>query len=146
MDKINSVGKHSPRSGSVQADITNIQGSLNSGGGLLFRGDGTLNNVYVFQIVPNGNYFIGKRVGGTAYTLIPSTYSSAINTGLNAVNTLRVACHGPIMQLYINDKLVNVVEDEAFDSGRVGLYAWDDPSVATEVHFDDAEVFSISIP
>ena len=129
-----------------QADITKAQGGLNTGGGLLFRGDGTLDNVYVFQIVPNGNYFIGKRVGGTPYTLIPSTYSSVINTGLNAVNTLRVACHGAIMQFYINDKLVNVVEDEAFDSGRVGLYAWDDPSVATDVHFDDAEVFSISIP
>jgi hypothetical protein len=50
------------------------------------------------------------------------------------------------MQFYINDKLVNVVEDELFDSRRVGFYAWDDPSVATEVHFDDAEVYSIIHP
>ena len=50
-----------------QADVTTVQGSLNSGGGLLFRGDGTLDNVYVFQILPNGNYFVGKRVGGIGY-------------------------------------------------------------------------------
>ena len=73
-------------------------------------GDGTLENVYVFQVLPNGNYFVGKRVGGTGFTLVPSTYSSVINLGLSAVNTLKVACHGPIMQFYINDKLVKCGE------------------------------------
>jgi hypothetical protein len=129
-----------------QADVTTVQGSSDSGCGLLFRGDGTLDNVYVFQIAPNGTYSVGRQEGGIGTTLVPSTYSSVINTGLNTVNTLRVACHGSIMQFYINDKLVNVVDDRAFGSGRVGLYAWDHPSLATEVHFDDAEVYSIIYP
>ena len=129
-----------------QAEVNQVQGGLNSGSGLLFRGDGTLNNVYIFQIMPNGTYSVDKRSGGIGSPLVPSTYSSTINTGLNAVNTLKVASHGATMQFYINDKLVNVVEDEEFDSGRVGLYAWDDSAVTTEVHFDDAEAYWISIP
>ena len=125
-----------------------VQGDLDSGTGLLFRRqNNTLDDVYVFQIVPNGACFIGKRVDGTVQTLVPPTYSSVINTGLNAVDTHRVACQGPpIMQYCINDELVNVVAGGEFGFGKVALYAWDDPSVAVEVQFNDVQVYSISIP
>lgn len=128
-----------------QADVTKVQG-VNAPVGIIFRSAGTFDNVYAFRLDTDGNYIIGKRVAGTATTIIPSTYSSAINKGLGAVNTLRVACHGETMQFYINDQVVNVIEDPDFASGKVGVYAWDDNTVVNIVQFDNVEVYSISIP
>ena len=128
-----------------QADVTKIQ-NVNAPAGIIFRSGGTFDNVYAFRMDTDGNYIIGKRVGGTATTIIPSTYSSAINKGLNVANKLRVACHGDTLQFYINDQLVNVIEDPSFATGQIGLYAWDDNSVFNIVQFDNAEVYSIEIP
>jgi hypothetical protein len=128
-----------------QVDITKVLG-VNAPAGILFRSNGTFDNLYAFRLDTDGNYIIGKRVSGTSTTIIPSTYSSAINKGLGAVNKLRVACHGETLQFYINDQVVNVIEDLDFAIGKVGVYAWDDNTAVNIVQFDNAEVYSISIP
>jgi hypothetical protein len=131
---------------SFQADVRKAQGSLNTPTGILFRSDGTFDNTYAFRLDTDGNYLIGKRVGGTATVIVPSTYSSAINKGLNVWNTLKVVCHGSTIQFYINDKVVNVIEDSSFSEGRVGVYAWDESTATNVVHFDNVEVYTISVP
>ena len=128
-----------------QADITKVQGSFNPGG-LLFRGDGTLNNAYVFRVDADGRYGIARLVSGAQTVFTPMTYSSAIKQGLNVSNTLRVVCHGETIQFYINDQLVNVVEDADLASGRVGVYATDDSTAVNIVQFDNVEVYSIEVP
>ena len=128
-----------------QVDITKVQG-VDAPAGILFRSNGTFDNLYAFRLDTDGSYIIGKRISGTSTTIIPSTYSSAINKGLGAVNKLRVACHGETLQFYINDHVVNVIEDLDFASGKVGVYAWDDNTAVNIVQFDNAEVYSISTP
>jgi predicted RNase H-like HicB family nuclease len=130
----------------LEVDIAKVQGNVNSPAGILFRGDGTFANLYMFHLGTDGEYVIAKQVGGSGYTYISSTYSSAINKGLGVTNKLRVAAHGWTLQFYINEKVVNVVEDMSFTSGRVGLYAWDDASVANIMQFDNVKVYSIQTP
>jgi hypothetical protein len=131
---------------SFQADVKKAQGSVNTPAGILFRSDGTFDNAYAFRLDTDGHYIIGKRVGGAATVLVPSTYSSAINTGLSVWNSLKVVCHGSTIQFYINDKVVNVLEDTDFSGGKIGVYAWDESTSTNVVHFDNVEVYSITIP
>jgi hypothetical protein len=131
---------------SFQADVKKVQGNVNTPAGILFRSTGIFDNTYAFRLDTDGNYLIGKRAGGTAALIVPSTYSSAINKGLNVWNTLKVVCHGSMIQFYINDKVVNVIEDSSFSGGQVGVYALDESTATNVVHFDNVEVYSISVP
>ena len=128
-----------------QADITKVQGSFNPGG-LLFRGDGTLNNAYVFRVDADGRYGIAKLVSGAQTVFTPMTYSSTIKQRTKCLQHSTGACHGETIQFYINDQLVNVIEDADLASGRVGVYATDDSTAVNIVQFDNAMVYSIEIP
>lgn len=79
------------------------QGDLNFFQGVLFRGDGTLQNYYAFVIDGDGYYLVGKVVNGSSIVLVPPTYSSSVKQGYDVWNTLKVVCHGSTLQFYVND-------------------------------------------
>jgi hypothetical protein len=127
-----------------QVDVRRTQGSLDSSLGMLFRGDGTLQNLYIFQINRDGYYFIGKKANGSAIVLVSPTYSSTINKGYDVWNTLKVVCHGSTMQFYINDMVVNSLDDSEFSSGKVGVHALDVCDTSNIIHFDNVELWSLT--
>jgi hypothetical protein len=121
---------------SYQADMMRSSGSLSFAQSLIFRSDGSFQNGYVFSIGATNSYIIYKRVNGTTIYLKNWTTSSAINTGFNSWNTLRVECDGSDMQFYINNTIVGSFTDTQYSNGFVGLGAYDG-STATNMHFDN---------
>jgi hypothetical protein len=124
-----------------QVDTVRTQGSVSDSQGMMFRGDGTDQNTYVFNISGDGYYLIYKRVNGSSTWLVPEwTSSSAICQGYDVWNTLKVVCSGSTMEFYINDILVESLVDSEFSSGKVGVKA-DDVSYEGNVKlFDNAEL------
>jgi hypothetical protein len=122
---------------SYQVDVMRSAGSLSFAQSLIFRSDGSFQNGYVFSIGVTNNFLIYKRINGASYYLIPGwTTSSAINTGYNAWNTLKVECNGADMIFYINDTPVMSLTDTQYSSGFVGSTAYDG-NPATDMHFDN---------
>jgi len=108
---------------------------------MIFRGDGTDKNFYVFHIGANGKYFIFKRVDGATIKLIPRwIFSNAIRQGFNAWNTLKVVCQGSTLEFYINGTQVESLVDSEFSTGKVGVRAVENTSVQNIMHFDNARL------
>jgi len=127
-----------------EARIKKTSGDIYTYMGVFFRSsDGAQdNNAYFFNINPNGQYSYGKYVGSTLNWLSGGwIYHAAINTGLNAWNTLRVWARGSSIKLYCNDTLLVSFTDSSHHSGKVGLAGWDDPSENNVFWFDDVRVW-----
>jgi hypothetical protein len=126
---------------SYQVDVRRTQGNELPGQGIIFRGDGTDQNHYVFHIGANGKYFIYKRVEGVTIKLIPVwTFTSAIQQGLDSWNTLKVVCQDSTMEFYINSILIESLIDSEFFTGKVGVRAVESSSVQNIMHFDNARL------
>jgi hypothetical protein len=124
-----------------EADIRRTQGDPYYAQGILFRGDGTFNNFYCFQIDTTGYYLIWKMVGGEYYLMIPEwTYSDSLNQGIGVWNTLKVVCNGSNFEFYCNDSLVETLSDSQFSSGKVGLEMYDAYEVVNITEFDNAQL------
>jgi C1A family cysteine protease len=121
-----------------QVDVNNLQGSLSSTRGMIFRGDGSLQNVYEFRISSN-RYTIGKRENGTVNYIWYRVQNDAINTGYDAWNTLKVVCHGETMEFYCNGTLLQRYTDTGgFLSGKAGVICDDHNDNDYLTHFDNA--------
>jgi hypothetical protein len=107
-----------------------LEGSMTNGYGLMFRIQGPDDN-YLFFINGNGQYCVGKYVGGNWSYIQAWTPSNAILPG--GPNLLQVKAVGNSFSLRINDRLVAEVSDNAFAQGNVGF------TVLPQVHvtFDD---------
>ena len=73
--------------------------------------------------------------GGTDSTIKGYTASSAINTGTNQWNKIKIVAQGSDFTLYINDVFVDTVTISGVPSeGKIGLVTW---TGYTKVIFDD---------
>jgi hypothetical protein len=109
------------------------------GYGLYVRSDGIQQNYYAFGIVVDGYYMIGKSVGGSFTKLVSWTTSDAIKTGYNQCNKLKIDFQGSTLKFYVNNTLLETIEDTTFSSGKVGLFVRDSASSSTPdtVQFDN---------
>ena len=88
--------------------------------GLWLRYQGQ-NNFLAFMINGRGEYRVARFESG--YTdLIPWTRSSAIMTGNNALNRMRVDSQGTRFELYVNGELLTSVNDSTWADGRVAFF------------------------
>ena len=88
--------------------------------GILFRGDLEFKNVYAFRFKRNNALELCKWEEGSFasikiwdYTTIP-----------DEVYRMKVSANGNKLTFYINDELIDTVEDTSFLRGTVGLYAY----------------------
>jgi hypothetical protein len=109
------------------------------GYGLYVRSDGIQQNYYAFGIVVDGYYMIGKSVGGSFTKLVDWTTSNTIKTGYNQCNKLKIDFQGSTLKFYVNNTLLETIEDTTFSSGKVGLFVRDSASSSTPdtVQFDN---------
>ena len=97
-----------------QADMRKTAGDsaqYNNAYGLRFFSDVGGDNFYGFYISRAGWYWIGKRVDGGYSTLVDWTESSALRTGFNTWNTLKVQAQDGQLGFYANDTLLHNLQD-----------------------------------
>ena len=125
-----------------QARVRKTSGDTSSTMGLYFRSsDGAIgNNSYVFHINANGSYKYCKYVNGSFFYLSGWIFSSAINAGFDAWNTLKVVAQGTNFDLYCNGTLLTSFTDTSHNTGKVGLKAYDQTGPSNVVEFDDVKL------
>ena len=110
-----------------------------SAGGIVFRSTGSAS--YYFRISQDGKYALFACAGAGSscnQTLISSSVSSYINTGLNQSNTIALVATGNSIQLYVNGEPVNSVNNSISLHGQIGVVAEGD----SEVVFSNARVWT----
>ena len=107
--------------------------------GLIFRAVDS-DNYYMFQVSNAETYRFQKQVDDEWDTVLNWTSTSAMNSG-HATNRIQVLAMGSDIGLWINDALVNLVVDDSFEAGSVGMVAgsFDEPDV--HVAFDNFELW-----
>ena len=92
--------------------------------GLVFRApDYESGFAYYFHVTCDGHYDIRKWSSDGSTMLLGMPESKKINTGSNQTNTLGVWIKGPIIRLFINDFLIDEVNDSALtNTGHFGLF------------------------
>jgi len=114
-----------------QARVKRTSGPLTQSMGLFFRADNPnpyAGNGYGFHITADGYYSLWKYTSGSPSSLISSTSSSAINTGLGNWNILKVVTLGAQISVYVNGTLLGSVNDSSYLSGKVGVGSFDQSS------------------
>jgi len=97
---------------------------------------------YQFVLGHNGYYKIRKHTDEGWEILVDWTETDAAYTGTDAINRLRVECHGSTMRVFVNGYYLDQIEDDSFISGQVGLMAGsytDGPNVRAA--FDDVVIY-----
>lgn len=80
---------------------------------------------YLFRIFPDGTYQVSRSAPSTGSftTLLDRIPSTALHSGLNQSNKLKILVKGSQLTFFINDKQVNQVNDTKYTKGYIGLAA-----------------------
>ncbi len=123
----------------LQVQMTFVNGDA---GGITFRVTHT--NFYLFAITPDGSYHFDVENGASLSlpTVVRQGTSSAIHKGLNRSNLIAMVAIGKNFNFYVNNQLVDTVNDGTYNSGQIGLAA-EESSNATDVMFSNAMVWKL---
>ena len=116
----------------LEAVAKKLSGSEDNYFGLVCRYQDE-NNYYAFLISSDGYFGVVKVLDG-AYSLLNANmmqFSAAIYQG-EEFNHLHAGCIGKDLIFYVNKQFLAAVQDDAFSSGEVGLFAGsgNEPNVA----------------
>jgi len=92
---------------------------------------------YDFRISADGYYAAAKFVDGEPVALLETDESIYINTGVDAVNTIRIECIGNVLGFAVNGHVLGQITDSTFSGGDVSLAAFALSGTFTEVGFDN---------
>lgn len=125
----------------LEVDVTQLSGDLESSYGVLFRMQGA-DQFYRFDITSNGLYVMERRNPDGTWTrfLDDWTESEAIKQGLATTNRLKVQAQGSILSFYVNDQLLQQVNDASYASGNIALDAGTFGHPGLHVAFDNLVV------
>lgn len=105
----------------LQVDAKQTAGDEGNSYGVVFRYVDE-DNFYSFDVIGDGYFSLSKQEGGEWFILVDWQESVYINL-IGEPNCLKVTCQGDQITLYINDRLLVSVTDDAFDRGDIGLHA-----------------------
>ena len=115
-----------------QVNMTILSGTASDGGGLIFRS--ASGKSYRFRVSTDGSFDLVAD-----HTLIASS-SSAIKTGLNQTNVLKVKAQDTTISIYVNNVLLANITNSASSTGTIGVFAVDFTQ-PTDVAFSNAQVW-----
>lgn len=126
----------------LEVDGRILSGSPQSSYGVLFRMQGP-EQFYRFEITGDGTYILERHEEGGNRALFMGDWrdTEAINQGLNVVNRLGVEAQGSQISLYVNDVLIEQVNDDLYPSGFVALDAGTFDMAPVQVAFDNLVIF-----
>lgn len=125
----------------LEADVTQLAGDLESSYGLLFRMQSS-GQFYRFDITGNGLYVMERHNSDGTWTRFLDDWveSAAIKQGLAVTNRLKVVAQGPLLSFYVNDQLLQQVNDASYAAGQIALDAGTFGRGGLEVAFDNVVV------
>ncbi len=112
-------------------------------GGVTFRGQGDA--FYYFIVCQDGQYRLVKYVNDqTTPTILKNKSSQYINISLNQDNFIAVWASGATINLYVNEHLIDTIQDTSYSSGQIGVLAksWN-LNTLTEAVFSNARVWAL---
>ncbi len=135
--------------GIYEVEATQIDGPLDNGYGMLFRVNDETDDFYLFEISGDGFVWIGRYLNGGDDEITPIVgeswmESTAVATGLNATNTLKVQAESANLIFYVNDQEVGRVTDDTFSKGDIGLMVRTLGAGGVHVQFDNFSVNPIN--
>ena len=89
-------------------------------------------NEFTFLLSGNGSYKFRKFENDVYKEIIPITFSSAIKTGENQLNKLKIVKSGGLLRFYINDQYINETPFENFFGNKIGYTIYYDRKIAVE--------------
>ncbi len=101
----------------VAVEVKHTRGSSQDGYGIILRDSRTAR--YIFEINEYGRFQFLRDQDDEYTTLIEGRRATAYQPG--GVNRIAVKAEGSHFTLYVNDRQVAEVDDEALSSGRVGI-------------------------
>lgn len=106
--------------------------------GVLFR-MASQEEFYRFELTGDGRYIIERHdAGGTWKRLVDGWQrSDAIATGPGTMNQLRVLAVGPAMTFYVNDSLLEEIQDSRYAAGNLAVDAGTFSDQRTIAAFDN---------
>lgn len=126
-----------------QAQATIVNGHS---AGIVFRADSTNDKAYQFRVSTDGTYILNifsLDSRGLAHgTTLSSGHSSSITAGANQPNLLSVIAQGTYIYLFVNNKYVDRVSDNTYQSGQIGTYV-DSDSEGVEATFRNIKVWKL---
>lgn len=149
----------------VSVDARALEGSEDNAYGILFR-QRDRDNFYAFLVSSNGYYRVERTLAGSTRPLSEWYPTPLVQTGLNAVNRLRVVGYEDRFQFYINGESVDLcipddpeavstydasgecmrgrwtdtLRDSHLRYGRVALGVKADPSTEIRIAFDNVVI------
>lgn len=128
------------RNFTFEAQVQIVKGDC---GGLIFRADSNIGQLYIFEVCTDGSYnlYMYRNSSGDS-SLLANASSSAIKSGLNQTNVLAVTAQGSSLALYVNMQKVTSVNNSAFSQGQVALAA-DSFNNTTQVVFSNARLWTL---
>lgn len=104
----------------VSADVTQSVGETGWFYGVVFRRV-SKGNYYSMAINADGDWKFAKHVDDQRTDLLPYVHTAALNTGLNAKNTIEARVAGSHFEFFINGVKVGQFDDSTFATGRWGI-------------------------
>lgn len=103
-----------------------LQADRNDSVGLYLRGDSNLDHDYRISVFGDGTYSIGKEAldegnNQVVTTLVEPTATDALHS-LGKENTMTVMMKGSRLALFLNGKLVRVMNDTDYVHGQIALF------------------------
>ena len=97
---------------------------------------------YRFAITGTGLYLVERRNADGSWTRYEEDWamSPSIQTGVNAVNRLRIVAQGATMRFYVNETLLQEVTDSQYTAGVIALEAGTYGQPGMQVVFDNLVV------
>ena len=132
-------------------DYTNlafqVEMTMNKGdcGGLIFRNAGD-RQLYYFCITHQGGYglylYYKDNAGTVQVKELAKGDSPSIYTGYSTKNLIAVSANGGAIDLYVNNKRIQSVQDRTFSHGEIGLATHQYDSKETDVLFQNAKLWT----
>ncbi|HEY9089470.1 MAG TPA: hypothetical protein VIO36_14970 [Anaerolineaceae bacterium] len=137
----------SPKLGNVYIETTARTRSCSGSDtyGLVFRApDFESGKGYYFGFTCDGRYYLGKWPESGLVDIIDYTQSDAIITGSNQTNRVGVKIDGKRISLYANGKLLQEIDDDAFqEAGYYGLFIAPNKTAGFAVDFDQIAYWNL---
>ena len=126
----------------LDVDVTQLSGADHNLYGVMLRYDDINREYYYFAISGDGNYtFVFDNLDAQEPTtkLIPWTSSSKINTS-TSTNHIRVIAQGNTFELYVNEQLLEKIQDDRISNGTIGFVVATSEDGGAHIKFDNVVV------
>ncbi|MGJ8743178.1 hypothetical protein [Polaribacter sp.] len=114
----------------IETSISEVKNSISGLYGITF---GRKNSANEYSFLISGSSYLYRKFVENKYTkIIPFTESTAIKTGKNGINIIKIVKSGNLLRFYINNQYVNETAFEPFFGDKFGYTLYYDKKIAVD--------------